>query len=250
MDTEMYRLFFEVQQRHWWFVARRKIVLDLIARHYRPGPDSKVLDIGCGAGLMLNELTRFGETSGMDSAEEAIAFSREVFEGDVRAGQLPGQVPFPGNSFNLITALDVIEHIDDDVGSLQAMRALLRPGAKAVITVPAFMFLWTEFDEINAHKRRYTRSELCAKLRQAGFAVERISYFNTLLFPLVVLVRALNRLFKRSGADDLSLPNRFANAALTGLFGCEKWLLRYLSFPFGVSILAVASCAPEHPAAV
>lgn len=244
----MYRLFFEVQQKHWWFVARRNIVLDLITRHFRPQPDSRVLDIGCGAGLMLNELTKFGETSGMDSAEEAIAFSREIFQGQVRAGQLPDQVPYPASSFCLITALDVIEHIDDDVGSLRAMRALLRPGGQAVITVPAFMFLWTEFDEINAHKRRYTRGELDAKLRQAGFSVERISYFNTLLFPLVVLVRALNRLFRRSGADDLSLPNRYANAALTGLFGCEKWLLRYLSFPFGVSILAVARRAPEHPA--
>lgn len=237
----MYRLFFDVQQKHWWFVARRKIVLDVIARHFRPAPGSRILDIGCGAGVMLNELARFGETSGMDSAAEAIEFSKEIFGGSVRAGQLPDQVPYPEESFGLITALDVIEHIDDDVASLRAIRAHLAPGGKAVITVPAFMFLWTEFDEINEHKRRYTRGELETRLRQAGFAVEKISYFNTLLFPMVVLVRALNRLRKRSGADDLGLPHPIVNAALTRVFGIEKWLLRFLSLPFGVSILAVAS---------
>lgn len=240
MDTEMYRLFFKVQQKHWWFVARRNIVLDVIARNFRANAETKILDIGCGAGLMLNDLSRIGETFGMDNADEAIALSREIFDGTVRTGYLPDQVPYPEGAFNLVTALDVIEHIDDDVASLKAVRSLLADGGKAIITVPAYMFLWTEFDDINEHKRRYTRGELDEKLRQAGFSVEKISYFNTILFPVVFLVRALNRLFNRSGAADLTVPNRFVNGALTGLFGLERWLLRYLSFPFGVSILAVA----------
>lgn len=239
MNIEMYRLFSSVQQRHWWFVARRKIVVHMIARHFQTPDDSRVLDIGCGAGLMLNALGQFGETSGMDNADAAIVLSREIFGGSVRAGQLPDQIPYDAASFNLITALDVIEHIDDDVESLRAIRSRLVPGGMAIITVPAFMFLWTEFDDINQHKRRYTRAELEAKLRQAGFAIDRISYFNTLLFPVALFVRTLNRLFNRSGARDLELPNRHVNAALTRIFGIESSLLRYLSFPFGVSLIAV-----------
>jgi len=239
MNVEMYRLFFNVQQKHWWFVARRNIVVDVIARHFQPPAGSRVLDIGCGAGLMLNALGQFGETFGMDNAEAAILFSREVFSGTVRAGQLPDQIPYAEGSFNLITALDVIEHIDADIESLQAIRAQLAPGGMAVISVPAFMFLWTDFDEINEHKRRYSRAELDTKLRQAGFTVEKLSYFNTLLFPLALAVRTFNRLFKRSGAHDLKLPNHHVNAALARIFGMEKSLLRYLSFPFGVSLIAV-----------
>jgi len=239
MNVEMYRLFFNVQQKHWWFVARRNIVVDVIARHFQPPAGSRVLDIGCGAGLMLNALGQFGETFGMDNAEAAILFSREVFSGTVRAGQLPDQIPYAEGSFNLITALDVIEHIDADIESLQAIRAQLAPGGMAVISVPAFMFLWTDFDEINEHKRRYSRAELDTKLRQAGFTVEKLSYFNTLLFPVALAVRTFNRLFKRSGAHDLKLPNHHVNAALARIFGMEKSLLRYLSFPFGVSLIAV-----------
>jgi SAM-dependent methyltransferase len=239
VNIEMYRLFFKVQQKHWWFVARKDIVLDVISRNFQPRSDARVLDIGCGAGLMLNALGQFGETCGMDNAEAAVLLSQEIFAGNVRAGQLPDQIPYAAGSFNLITALDVIEHIDADVESLRAIRAQLAPGGMAVITVPAFMFLWTEFDEINEHKRRYSRAELDAKLRQAGFTVEKLSYFNTLLFPLALAVRTLNRLLKRSGARDLELPNRYVNALLRSIFRLEKSLLRYLSFPFGVSLIAV-----------
>lgn len=239
MNIEMYRLFFDVQQRHWWFIARRNIVVDVIARHFRPGAGSRVLDIGCGAGLMLNVLGRFGETCGVDNSEVAVELSRETFAGTVRVGQLPDQVPYPEGSFHLITALDVIEHIVDDVESLRSIHRLLAPGGKAVITVPAFMFLWTEFDEINEHQRRYSRGQLEARLRQAGFSIEKLSYFNSFLFPMVLGVRILNRLFGRSGARDLEVPGRRINKLLCGIFGMEKPLLRFLDFPFGVSLLAV-----------
>lgn len=239
MNIEMYRLFFEVQQRHWWFVTRRKIVVDMISRHFQRPAGSRVLDIGCGAGLMLNELRQFGETSGVDSSEAAIQLSREVFAGTVQVGQLPDRIPFAAGSFNLVTALDVIEHIVDDVASLRAIRALLAPGGMVVLTVPAYMFLWTEFDDINEHQRRYTRGDLESKLRQAGFTIEKISYFNTLLFPMVLAVRMLNRLTGRSGARDLEVPGRFVNALLARIFGMERGLLKRMSLPFGVSLVAV-----------
>ncbi len=239
MNINMYRIFFEIQKKHWWFVTKKEIVLDTINIYLRKSGDVKVLDIGCGSGLMLNALENIGQPFGMDMSDEAINFSKEIFNGRVEKGILPDQIPYEEDFFDLITALDVIEHVDRDIDSLKSIRSRLVSGGKAVITVPAYMFLWSSFDELNEHKRRYTLSELNSKLVQAGFTVEKISYFNTLLFPAVFVVRMLNNLLKRDGASDVDMPSRPLNYILEKIFGIEKYLLRFVSLPFGVSILAV-----------
>lgn len=240
MNVDMYRIFFEIQKKHWWFVTKKEIVLDMISRHMTKGGDvKKVLDIGCGSGLMLSALEKTGQAYGMDMSDDAIKFSKEIFEGEVKKGALPDQVPYEDGFFDLITALDVIEHIDDDAGSLKAMHSLLMPEGVIVITVPAYMFLWSSFDEMNEHKRRYTLTELKEKLVQAGFTVEKISYYNTLLFPIVFAVRMLNNLLNRDGASDVDMPAGPVNFVLKQIFGLEKYLLRFLNLPFGVSVLAV-----------
>lgn len=239
MNIEMYRIFFKIQKKHWWFVTKKEIVLDTIDRYLSRKADIKVLDIGCGSGLMLNALEAVGQTFGMDMSDEATNFSREIFDGQVEKGLLPDQIPYNENFFDLITALDVIEHVDQDVESLRAMRSRLVSGGKAVITVPAYMFLWSAFDEMNEHKRRYTLTELNTKLVQAGFAVEKISYYNTLLFPVVWAVRMLNNILKRDGASDVDMPSAPLNFVLKNIFNMERYLLRILNLPFGVSILAV-----------
>lgn len=239
MNISMYRIFFEIQKKHWWFVTKKEIVLDVISRYLRKSSDIKVLDIGCGSGLMLNALEEVGQTFGMDMSDDAINFSKEIFNGKVERGFLPDQIPYEENFFDLITALDVIEHVDQDVDSLKAIRAHLVVDGKAVITVPAYMFLWSKFDELNEHKRRYTLTELNDKLVQAGFTVEKISYFNTLLFPVVFIVRMLNNVLKRDGSSDVDMPSSPLNLILMKIFGIEKYLLKFLNLPFGVSILAV-----------
>ena len=235
----MYRIFFEIQKKHWWFVTRKNIVLDFVDRYLPEGDQVKVLDIGCGSGLMLNALAKVGQTFGMDMSDEAISFSKEIFDGRVEKGALPDQVPYQEDFFDLITALDVIEHIDDDVGSISAIRTLLVPGGKCIFTVPAYMFLWSAHDDMNQHKRRYTLPDLNEKLVQAGFTVEKISYYNTLLFPAVFLVRMLNNVLQREGASDTDMPGSVMNYVLKKIFGIEKYLLRYFNLPFGVSVLAV-----------
>jgi len=239
MNINMYRIFFDIQKKHWWFVTKKKIVLDTINRHLSKHADIKVLDIGCGSGLMLNALEDVGQTYGMDMSDEAINFSKEIFNGKVAKGVLPNQIPYEENFFDLITALDVIEHVDQDIDSLMAIRSRLTSGGKAIITVPAYMFLWSSFDELNEHKRRYTLSELNSKLVQAGFTVEKMSYFNTLLFPAVFVVRMLNNVLKRDGASDVDMPSRPVNYVLEKIFGIEKYLLKFINLPFGVSIIAV-----------
>lgn len=239
MNIEMYRIFFEIQKKHWWFITRKNIVLDFIDRYLTKGGQKKVLDIGCGSGLMLNSLEEVGQTFGMDVSDEAISFSKEIFNGRVEKGALPDQLPYQEDFFDLITALDVIEHIDNDIDSIGAIRSLLLPGGKCIFTVPAYMFLWSPHDDVNQHKRRYTLQELNTKLVQAGFTVEKISYYNTLLFPVVFLVRMLNNVLKRDGASDLDMPGTVMNFVLKKIFGIEKYLLRLLNLPFGVSVIAV-----------
>jgi SAM-dependent methyltransferase len=197
------------------------------------------LDIGCGSGLMLNALEDIGQTYGMDMSDEAISFSKEIFTGTVKKGMLPDEVPYEENFFDLITALDVIEHVDRDIDSLKAMHSRLIAGGKAVITVPAYMFLWSSFDDVNEHKRRYTLNELNEKLVQAGFTVEKITYYNTLLFPVVLVVRILNNILNRDGSSDIDMPSKPLNFVLKQIFGLEKYLLKFVNLPFGVSILAV-----------
>jgi 2-polyprenyl-3-methyl-5-hydroxy-6-metoxy-1,4-benzoquinol methylase len=237
----MYRLHFDIQKKHWWFVNKKKIVSGAIERHFVKHPSAKVLDVGCGTGLMLNALEEVGQTFGMDMSDDAISFSKEIFSGEVKKGFLPDQIPFREEYFDLITLLDVIEHVDQDVDSLKAIRNCLVSGGKAVITVPAYMFLWSPFDEVNEHKRRYTLTELKTKLVQAGFTVEEITYYNTLLFPIVYIVRKLNNAFKRSGESDIDMPSKPMNFVLEKIFGIEVFLLKYLNLPFGVSILAVVN---------
>ncbi|MBT3811767.1 MAG: class I SAM-dependent methyltransferase [Gammaproteobacteria bacterium] len=214
-------------------------MLDIIDKYLTKHDNNKVLDIGCGSGLMLNTLEKIGQTYGMDMSDDAINFSKEIFNGKVEKGLLPDQIPYEENFFDLITALDVIEHVDRDIDSLKAIRSRLVSGGKAVITVPAYMFLWSSFDEMNGHKRRYTLTELNTKLVQAGFTVEKISYYNTLLFPVVFVVRMLNNVLKRDGASDVDMPSRPLNFILEKIFGTEKYLLKFMNLPFGVSILAV-----------
>ena len=239
MNIDMYRIFFDIQKKHWWFITRKKIVLDMINRYQDKNSDTRILDIGCGSGVMLGALADMGQVYGMDMSDEAISFSREIFDGKVEKGSLPDDVPYAEDFFNLITALDVIEHIDRDVGSLKTMHSLLVHGGKAVITVPAYMFLWSAFDDMNEHKRRYTRTELESKLIQAGFTIEKISYYNTFLFPFVFVVRMLNNVLRRDGTSDMDIPGRPINFILGRIFGLEKYLLKFLNLPFGVSVLAV-----------
>lgn len=241
MNKNLYEIFFHIQKKHWWFVARKKIVVDFIIRYLPEASNPKILDIGCGSGYMLNTLETIGQVSGMDMSDDAIGFSKEIFSGGVMKGFLPANIPYPKNYFDIVVALDVIEHVEDDIGSLVSLRTHMTDGAKIIITVPANMYLWSEHDVVNEHKRRYNMQELKTKLLASGFAIEKISYYNTLLFPLALCVRTFNNLLKRKAESDMEVPSPLVNSLLRNIFGFEKYLLRFFNFNFfGVSIIAVA----------
>jgi SAM-dependent methyltransferase len=245
VDDALYIQHDLLEEDHWWFVGRRRIVVSVL-RSFLPrhAVDRTLLDLGCGTGGMLNALKAFGEVTGMDTSQFAIDRARERSGCRVEWGMLPGPVPFEPDSFDVVTALDVIEHVDDDGAALRTIRELLKPGGSFMCTVPAFRFLWSGHDEINHHRRRYRRAELRGKLLDAGFRIRKLTYFNFLLFPPIALVRLAGRLTGRTGSD-FEIPARGVNGVLARIFGAERHVVRIASFPFGVSLLAVCEKVPS-----
>ncbi|MGB2868263.1 MAG: class I SAM-dependent methyltransferase [Bacteroidota bacterium] len=239
MEDQLYQSFYDVEMRHWWFVARREILLDIIETRLHLPAGSKVLDVGCGVGGMLVSLSDRYEAYGTDTSTLAIEFCRKrglknVFECDLKG------LPLPNLEFDLIMLLDVIEHVDDDLGLLREAFGRLKKGGIVLVTVPAYQFLWTRHDDLNHHKRRYVGRRLGRVLVESGFLVDRMSYFNTLLFPLALVTRLLHKVLGSGNESELSIPPSPLNNILKSIFSLERPLLRRLSFWFGLSILAIA----------
>jgi SAM-dependent methyltransferase len=247
MQSVMYDLHIEHERTHWWYTGRREVVLALLRRELAARQSStralRLLDIGCGAGGMLSHLQAFGEAVGIDPSPAALEFARNSTGLDVRAGALPDALPFgPDDRFDVVTLLDVIEHVDDDVGALRAARELLEPAGTVIITVPAFPFLWSDHDVVNEHRRRYTRTGLAHVLANAGLEARRLSYYNTALFLPISAARLARRLLRPRGEPkpDVGSMPRPINALLHQLFAAERFLLPATALPFGVSLIAVA----------
>jgi SAM-dependent methyltransferase len=241
MQQHTYSIMFEVEGKHWWFAGRRRIIAEFVGRVCREmkEPRPRILDVGCGTGANLQMLSQFGAAEGVDVSAEALEFCRARGLADVKQGTAE-HLPFTDESFDLVTGLDVVEHLDDDIAGLREMRRVLRSDGRVVLFVPAFMFLWGVQDDISHHRRRYTLPELKQRLRDAGFKVERASYANISFFVPILFGRVLMRLAGWRPASE----NNITIGALNGLFGrilgAESWWLRRLSFPFGVSIICVA----------
>jgi SAM-dependent methyltransferase len=246
LRPDFYSEYRQAEEHHWWFAGRRRILLSVLegALPAEPIPGSRqILDVGCGTGMMLSELTRYGDAFGVDASEDALEACRSRGLKQVQRADSP-PLPFERESFDVITVLDVLEHLDDDVGMLGDLHRLLRPGGLLLVTVPAYMFLWGPHDEINEHRRRYTEPQLRRGLVEAGFRASRTTYFNTLLFPPIAALRLLRRLrgSRAKAASDLAAtPPGLVDLILTRVFGLEAVLLRHFDLPFGVSVLATAT---------
>src|SRR5260370_34913669 len=189
MQAHTYAIMREVEDQHWWYVGRRRIIASWVESVCREigKQRARILDVGCGTGANLQMLAEFGVADGVDVSAEALEFCRARGLGSVRQGAAES-LPYEDAQFDLVTGLDVVEHLDDDVAGLREMFRVLRPGGRALLFVPAFMFLWGGQDDISHHRRRYTRAELQERLTAAGLAVSRASYANNTFF-LPVLIR-------------------------------------------------------------
>jgi 2-polyprenyl-3-methyl-5-hydroxy-6-metoxy-1,4-benzoquinol methylase len=241
MEEYLYAEMYELEDKHWWFVTRKHIIISLLRRYLKKSSENKILDAGCGCGSILRNLQYMGQAFGMDASPEALKFSKSRFRGVVKQGFLPDDIPWPENYFDAILLLDVLEHLEQDSKSLRSLGCHLKSDGVLLLTVPAYMFLWSSHDEVHQHYRRYTKKELSTKLLESGYKIQKISYFNTLLFPPIAIIRLLHNRLKISSGSDANLPPPFLNWILKSIFSIEAYLLRYFNFPFGVSIIVVAT---------
>ena len=227
-------------------IGRRNVFLALLDKYLprcKDGRPRRILDLGCGTGTMLQYLARYGQAEGIDADEGAVRFCHERGVHQVQQVEtMP--LPFEDDTFDLVTALDVLEHIDDDRGTLRELYRITRPGGRIMLSVPAYRFLWGAQDEISLHKRRYVAGEIRERLSEAGFAVRRLSYFNTILFAIIAGVRVLRPYRPGSSklkSDFTMTKPGLANALLARLFNLEARIVKRFDLPFGVSVLALAA---------
>jgi SAM-dependent methyltransferase len=245
MQPHTYAIMRRVEESHWWFVGRRQIIrsfLQRIVRELRAATGSEplhMLDVGCGTGANLEMLAEFGNAEGVDVSSEALSFCQGRGLRQVKLGAAEA-LPYEDSSFDLVTGLDVVEHLDDDLAGLREMHRVLRSDGRALLFVPAFMFLWGVQDDISNHRRRYTLSELKQVVTKAGFEIERATYVNLSFFAPIFLGRLFMRISGLRPESENNITIGFLNGVMGKLFGAERTLLKYLSFPFGVSIICVA----------
>lgn len=249
MDKEFALKYDELEQNHWWFKARRNILKKLL-NHFVDWQDiENAVEIGTSSGNNLYNIYPTGiPLYGVEPFTENVKIARQkgdipVFEG--KAESLPP--PLNEKYFDLITMFDVLEHTADDMAVLNYLHGKLHSGGQLVLSVPAYMWMWGQQDMVSHHYRRYTQKELSRKLKKSNFNITYSSYFNTILFPPIAAVRLLSKL---TGNQQVSNTDKFgdfayspgiANALLFALFNTERKLLPYVSLPFGVSIIIVAS---------
>jgi SAM-dependent methyltransferase len=242
MDEQAYEIAARVENDHWWYRGRREVLAAVLDRHLPPGDGRRrVLEVGCGSGGNLALLAGYGSLFAVEKDDRTRERAAMRGIGTIRRGWLPDAIPFAGNSFDLIAALDVLEHVEDDAGSLRALRGWLTPRGVLLATVPAFQWLWSEHDVLSQHVRRYTRAGFTTLLRDTGFDVRYCGYFNSLLFPLAVANITLGRLVSRDAHRGLQIPPRGVNRALAAIFALESRLVPRVTLPFGLSIVACAT---------
>ncbi|OGC74556.1 hypothetical protein A2425_00805 [candidate division WWE3 bacterium RIFOXYC1_FULL_42_17] len=232
-----------MEDEYWWHIGKRYLVNSLIERHFGNKKNLNILDVGCGTGALAHFLTKFGDVTGFDMSPDAIEFCKHkglsnVFVQDV--SKLEGEKH--ARKFNLIVALDVLEHVQDDILVMQKIREMLSDDGLFFVNVPAHKFLWSEHDEALEHKRRYHRLELTKKLNDAGFKIVSNSYFVTVISPLIILYRAWGNIFGKSAYPKTSyvLLPKMLNDFLVTLLKIETWILLKTFIPFGVTLNVVA----------
>ncbi|MEW6735296.1 MAG: class I SAM-dependent methyltransferase [Acidobacteriota bacterium] len=232
---------YTLENYYWWFVARRSLISEIVRKEVVAHGRGRIVDVGCGTGANLAAISHYGIGFGVDIAPEAISLCRARGLNELTISRLE-RLTYRSESFDIITALDVLEHINDDLQAMGELYRICKPGGVLIVTVPAYGFLWSEHDEALHHRRRYTAYELRNKLMLAGFEIERCSYFITTLFFPILCIRIVQGIFKRSThpkTSHIQLP-AILNQLLIWLLAFEKWLFHYINLPFGVSIVCTA----------
>lgn len=251
MQPEIFDAISEQERTYWWFVSRRQLILDFFHRTWFRRRNSKpivhILDVGCGTGAMLEDFARIPSVMGFgtDLSPVALRFSRE--RGQRRVLYADGtQLPFHPAAFECVVAMDVLEHIPDDLAAMGELWRVCAHGGILLITVPASPWLWTTRDERLHHKRRYTRAQLVRTARAAKFDVVKCSYYCAFFFPIMAAIVFFHKLLGKKPAVKADVPsvNPLVNKLCLGILSCEQWLMRWIDYPFGVSLFCVLRKGP------
>ena len=240
MDADLYDQLWAIEQRHWWFQARRKIVWSLVRRYLGDAANRRlrICDLGCGTGGNLAALADEHDVVGVEFSPQAREYAQRRLGDRVRPGSLPDGVDLPAESFDVVLLTDVLEHIEDDVRSAQTALRLLRPSGIVVATVPAYQWLYSEHDARHHHFRRYGKRQFRALW--SGGDVLLLSHYNALLFPSAAALRLANRLLpRRVATHGLEIPPAPINWMLNRVMASEAGLLGRLPLPFGLSLVSV-----------
>ena len=238
MERATYEIEAEVERKHWWFRGRRRILSRLLADLSLPS-QARILDVGCGTGANGPVLAEYGRALGLDASAVPLELETRGHVGRVRGDAT--RLPFVDAAFDLVVALDVLEHIDDDLAAARELHRVLTLDGAVVIFVPALQLLWGLQDDVSHHKRRYSRGQLASLVTSAGFRIERLTFFNTLLFPPILAARLAMRIRRpRDLQSENQVGGKFANAVLGGVFALEAPLLERIDLPIGVSLACVA----------
>lgn len=261
MQQHTYAIMDEVEGSHWWFVGRRAILESFLRRiafklrnrsdgltstgdrteqigQGDPHTDIRILDVGCGTGANLEMLSQFGQAEGVDVSVDALAFCAQ--KGLKAQKGFAESLPFAAESFDLTTALDVVEHLDDDIAGLKEMFRVTKRGGYALIFVPAFMWLWGVQDDISHHRIRYTKRQIVERLEMAGYQIERATYANLTFFAPILAGRTLMKITGIKPESENNVNVTALNGVFGKIFSSERLWLKNFNFPFGVSIVIVA----------
>ena len=240
MDAGFHPFQGKVEDWHWWYRTRREILSTLLAKLPLDREKSLILDVGCGTGGSSLVLSEFGRAVGIDAKHSSFAISmdRPYAHRVVGSGEV---LPFGDDKFDVVAALDVLEHLDDDVAAATEIRRVIKPGGTAVIFVPAFSILWGYNDDFSHHRRRYTKETLRRVLTAAGLRIETIGYFNMLLFFPLLAARLAERVApaRMRKLEYRDSPSLF-NELLAKTFRLELPVLRRSPLPLGSSVYCVA----------
>jgi SAM-dependent methyltransferase len=249
MEKQYYKEYYLLERHHWWFKARLEILEKLLVNRIKKNNTKpfKILNTGAATGATSEMLQRYGEVTSLEYDKDCCDFL--VNSLNIRAINASiTEMPFPDETFDLVCAFDVIEHVEYDQAALREVKRVLKPNGTLYVTVPAFKFLWSQHDVVNHHFRRYTMKSMAQLISEAGFHSNFKTYFNFFLFPPILAIRALSKLLPQyhkkdtAGSDfDFFQGNQLINRAFYRIFKIEKLLLARLRFPFGVSLLFIAT---------
>jgi len=246
MRPDEYRVMFEIEDAYWWYRGVRALLTRWLARYApaeTPGRSAMILDVGCGTGANLKMLQAYGTAIGVDISEQALAFCRaRGIPRDRTFLASATDLPFPDSQFDLAISFDVLCNIADDARAFAQVARALKPGSRFIVGLPAYQWLWSEHDVAVGHQRRYDARAVREKMTAAGFEIERVTYANAFLLPLIAALRLTVRRAPSNGSavrSDLTPLPRVVNAPLAALFTAEMRAVSRMDLPYGLSVIAV-----------